>query len=119
MTGEWRNPAIEAQKKQVLSGSLSRIEKEGGGQLRDTLTGQFLAALSGLEDTFSGPSDAFHDLQWPSGPGQQARFLPSVLSTPLHSTFNEVESPSAGRSESSSPSILSEDWRFWFLTLDH
>ena len=53
-----------------------------------------------METCFSGPQCASHELQWPSGPGQQTSSFPT----------SEVESPSAGATRRVLVPIPSLDW---------
>jgi hypothetical protein len=63
--------SMEAQKKQVPSRVKRRVE---GGALKEA---SFQQPSVDLETCFSGPQCASHELQWPSGPGQQTSSFPT------------------------------------------
>lgn len=85
---------MEAQKKQVPSRVKRRVE---GAALKEA---SFQQPSVDLETCFSGPQCASHELQWPSGPGQQTSSFPT----------SEVESSSAGATRRVLVPIPSLDW---------
>ena len=86
--------SMEAQKKQVPSRVKRRVE---GAALKEA---SFQQPSVDLETCFSGPQCASHELQWPSGPGQQTSSFPT----------SEVESSSAGATRRVLVPIPSLDW---------
>lgn len=86
---------MEAQKKQVPSRVKRRVEASCA--LKEA---SFQQPSVDLETCFSGPQCASHELQWPSGPGQQTSSFPT----------SEVESPSAGATRRVLMPIPSLDW---------
>lgn len=94
--GEWRNPASlwKPRRSKCHQGSK---EEWRGAALKEA---SFQQPSVDLETCFSGPQCASHELQWPSGPGQQTSSFPT----------SEVESSSAGATRRVLVPIPSLDW---------
>ena len=96
--GEWRNPASLWKPRRSKCHQGSKEEWRGG---RDALKeASFQQPSVGLRTCFSGPQCASHELQWPSGPGQQTSSFPT----------SKVESPSVGATRRVLLPIPGWDW---------